>query len=330
MQDRKKDHIDLAFKSRILSTEIDNRFYYEPLLSGHDKCLKPKEFLGKKLTAPIWISSMTGGTKMARKVNRNLALAASEFGLGMGLGSCRCLLENNDCFDDFNIRPVIGYELPLYANLGIGQIEQLLISKKTDLVKKMVDRLQADGLIIHVNPLQEFFQPEGDRFLFAPIETISKFLTKTKLNVIIKEVGQGMGKNSLRELLKLPIEAIEFGAFGGTNFSKLELMRNNNSDMNELEALKNVGHNALEMLEFINELIVENKEYKTRGIIISGGIASFLDGYYLMNKSELPATYGQGSAFLKYALQDYESLRKFVQSQIKGLEIAYSFLRIKQ
>lgn len=237
-----------------------------------------------------------------------------------------CLLESSDCFNDFNVRPIIGNELPLYANLGIGQIEQLLISKKTDLAEQMVEKLQADGLIIHVNPLQEFFQPEGDRFQFAPIKTIEKFLKKTKIKVIVKEVGQGMGKESIRELLKLPIEAIEFGAFGGTNFSKLELMRNDNTLINELGPLKNVGHTAIEMLDLFNELSTENK---SKGIIISGGIDSFLDGYYLLSKSKLPAVFGQGSAFLKYAMQDYECLRKFVHLQIKGLEMAYSFLRIK-
>lgn len=329
MQDRKKDHIDLAFKSHTKSIENDDRFYYEPLLSGHPTGLKQINFLGKTLKAPVWISSMTGGTKMAGKINRNLARVASEFGLGMGLGSCRCLLESDDCFEDFNVRSIIGDENPLYANLGIGQIEQLLVSKKTDLVKQMVEKLKADGLIIHVNPLQEFFQPEGDRFKSAPIDTIEKFLTKTKIKVIVKEVGQGMGKESLRKLLKLPIEAIEFGAFGGTNFSNLELMRNDDSFIKEIAQLKNIGHTATEMLELLNELIEEHQGSKPKNIIISGGINSFLDGYYLINKSKLSAVYGQGSAFLKYAMQDYESLRKFVQAQIKGLEIAYSFLRIK-
>ncbi len=329
MQDRKKDHINLAFESQTQSNENDKRFYYEPLLSGHPKGLEPMRFLGKKLNVPIWISSMTGGTKLAGKINRNLAQAAAEFGLGMGLGSCRCLLESNDCFADFNVRPIIGNDLPLYANLGIGQIEQLIASKKAVLIEKMIEKLGADGLIIHVNPLQEFFQPEGDRFSISPIETIKQFLKITDTKVIVKEVGQGMGTKSLLELLKLPIEAIDFGAFGGTNFSKLELMRNDDVFVKELIPLKNVGHTADEMLEMINRLVSDNKEIKAKQIIISGGIGSFLDGYYLVNKSKLPAIYGQGSAFLKYAMQDYKSLQSFVQSQIKGLEMAYAYLRVK-
>jgi len=329
MQDRKKDHINLAFKSVTNGFENDNRFYYEPLLSAHPKGLKPIKFLGKTLKAPIWISSMTGGTEMAGKINKNLARAASEFGLGMGLGSCRCLLDNDDCFNDFNVRPIIGDELPLYANLGIGQIEQLIATKKTNLVKQMLEKLKADGLIIHVNPLQEFFQPEGDRFLQPPIETLKKFIEISDAKIIVKEVGQGMGPESLKELLKLPIQAIEFAAFGGTNFSKLELMRDNNSFNNELSCLKNIGHTAIEMLETLNAITKNDKEIHTKEIIISGGISSFTDGYHLIKKSSFPAVYGQGAAFLKHAMHDYKSLRAFIQTQIKGLEMAYSFLRVK-
>lgn len=329
MADRKKDHINLAFEAQTKKDKNDKRFYYEPLLSKHPTTLKPLPFLGKKLNAPIWISSMTGGTALARKINRNLAQAAAEFGLGMGLGSCRCLLEKGTCFDDFNVRPIIGNDLPLYANLGIAQIEQLVASKKTVLAKNMVDKLKADGLIIHINPLQEFFQQGGDRFAVPPIETIHQFLEITKLQIIVKEVGQGMGRESLQELLKLPLEAIDFGAFGGTNFSKLELLRNKAVIVDELSPLKNVGHTAEEMLEMVNNLIETGKGINAKQLIISGGIGSFLDGYHLINKSKLPAIYGQGSVFLKHAMQEYGRLRKFIETQIKGLEMAYAYLRVK-
>ena len=86
MTDRKKDHIELAFRSQVSKIEKDNRFVYEPILSAHPKQLEPVDFLGKKMNAPIWISSMTGGTSMAKKINYNLATLAGEFGLGMGWG----------------------------------------------------------------------------------------------------------------------------------------------------------------------------------------------------------------------------------------------------
>ena len=91
---RKKDHIDLAFKSQVESGALDRRFNYEPALAAHPEpgSIPPLRFLGKTLHTPIWVSSMTGGTGHARTINRNLARACAEFGMGMGLGSCRQLL----------------------------------------------------------------------------------------------------------------------------------------------------------------------------------------------------------------------------------------------
>src|SRR5690606_18585640 len=118
---------------------------------------------------------------------------------------------------DFDWRQTIGSELPFYANLGIAQIEVLLEERAIERVHALVERLGADGLIIHVNPLQEWFQPEGDRLRVSPLETIQRFLEIAPYPVIVKEVGQGMGPASLRALLTLPLAAVEFGAFGGTN-----------------------------------------------------------------------------------------------------------------
>jgi len=329
MQKRKQDHINLAFRSQTEKSELDDRFEYEPLLSAHPKDLQEFDFAGKKLKAPIWISSITGGTGKAGKINRNLAKVAGKFGLGMGLGSCRCLLDDNACFDDFNVRDLIGNDLPLYANLGISQVEYLIKENATDKINRMIENLRADGLIIHVNPMQEFFQPEGDRFKHPPIETIEKFLQKSKIKLMVKEVGQGMGKESLKNLLRLPLEAVEFAGFGGTNFSKLELLRSNDDFMDEISVLMHTGHTAGEMLKIVNETVENSQEIKVKNIIISGGINSFLDGYYCINKSKLPAVYGMASSFLKYAMKDYESLEKFVAAQIEGLKMAYAYLRVK-
>lgn len=329
LETRKKDHIDLAFKSQTGIAAADQRFYYEPMLSAHpSKGLQPFEFLGKKQKAPLWVSSMTGGTKLAGKINNNLARACNEFGFGMGLGSCRIILEDDTFLDDFNVRPVIGNDLPLWANLGIAQIEELIQSEKISLAKALVKKLDADGLIIHVNPMQEFFQPEGDILKISPIETIKRFIDAFPYPIIIKEVGQGIGPESLKELLKLPLQAIEFAAFGGTNFARVELLRDENADSNLFEPLSYIGEPAHTMVEYINQ-IVSNTDIACKQLIISGGIKNFLDGYYLIKKSELPAIYGMASTFLKYAKEDYSQLAEFIEGQIKGLEMAYSYLSVR-
>ena len=331
MDDRKKSHIELALDNQIEVSSNDERFYYEPLMAPHyENFDKPVDFLGFRLQYPVWVSSMTGGTKMAGTINHNLARLCNEFGLGMGLGSCRVLLENDNYLDDFNVKKIIGANQPLFANIGISQAENLIEKKEIHKINDLLAKLQADGLIIHVNPLQEFTQPEGDRLKRKPIEIIEILTSEIKTLFIVKEVGQGMGPESLNSLLKLKIDAIEFGAFGGTNFASIELQRVGARQKEMYLPLVRIGHSAAEMLEFINSYIEKQKPLHCKNLIISGGIKSFLDGYYFTEKSVLPAIYGQASAFLKYAQGSYSELKEFFEFQIKGLILARSFLKIRK
>ncbi len=329
--EKKKAHIDLALQSQTLRDTRDGRFNYEPLLSAHPHgILKPFPFLGKTMQVPIWISSMTGGTEAAMLINRNLARVCNEFGLGMGLGSCRMLLEDNEYQEHFFLRKYIGYEVPFYANLGIVQIEKALTNNTVDRISEMVYKLEADGLIIHINPLQEWLQPEGEVLHRKPIDLIAEFIEQVDFRVIVKEVGQGMGPESLRQLMLLPIEAVEFAAYGGTNFAKLELQRSSPAIQQMLEPLSLVGNDTFDMMESVNQMVDQKKKLAVKQIIISGGIKNFLDGYYFIRKSRVPAIYGQASMFLRYAREDYETLREFTLNQIKGLEIAHAYLTLKE
>jgi isopentenyl-diphosphate delta-isomerase len=330
---RKQDHIELAFKSQVQQMQLDPRFSYEPILAAHPKSEEEHkfQFLGKTLRAPLWVSSMTGGTEWARTINHNLARVAKDFGFGMGLGSCRSLLSDNTYLDDFAVRSIIGDDLPLYANLGIAQIEQLFNNHQVELISNLIDKLQADGLIVHVNPMQEWLQPEGDRFELAPIDTIKRLIDELpNLNIIVKEVGQGMGPASLKALMQLPIQAIDFAASGGTNFALLELLRSDKALLETFEPLTKIGHSAAEMVDLSNQLFEElGEKASCKQLIISGGVRNFLDGYYLVEKAKVPAIYGQASAFLKHARGSYEELYRFVDLQIKGYRVAEQFLRIK-
>ncbi|MFN8282740.1 MAG: hypothetical protein U0U67_05965 [Chitinophagales bacterium] len=330
--ERKHDHIQLAFQSQVESLAIDKRFSYEPMLSAHPKKTTASiSFLGKNIQTPIWVSSMTGGTEKAFTINSNLARACNEFKMGMGLGSCRSILESNERLHDFDFRKIIGDDLPFYANIGIAQLEILLNENKLFLIDNLIDKLSVDGIIIHINPLQEWLQPEGDKIKEVPIITIQKFLEKTKQKVIIKEVGQGFGKESLRALVQLPIEAIEFAAHGGTNFSKLELLRTSETNQQIFNEISHIGHSAEEMVTFINELKTElGNNFACKQFIISGGVKTFLDGYYLMEKLDATAIYGQASTLLKYAEQSYEVLQQFLQNQIDGLQLAKAFFKVNK
>jgi isopentenyl-diphosphate delta-isomerase len=332
--ERKRDHIELAFRSQVAAAQLDDRFAYEPLLASHPQAgsLAPFSFLGKTLRAPLWVSSMTGGTALAKTINHNLARACRDFGMGMGLGSCRSLLYSDDTLSDFAVRGIMGDGLPLYANLGIAQLEHLIEQGELWRVSRLLDTLQASGLIIHVNPLQEWLQPEGDRFKQAPLATIEHCLNALPdVSFIVKEVGQGMGPESLKALLQLPLAAIDFAASGGTNFALLELLRSREELQEAFAPLAYVGHSAAQMVEWTNQIILElGDQLRCRQVIISGGIKNFLDGYYLTQRLSLPAVYGQASGFLQHARGDYAALYDYVETQMRGLEVAFAFLKIKQ
>ncbi len=287
---RKGEHLQLADQFRGMETGPCPHFDYEPLLSAlPDKgqiYRRPMAFLGKRVCAPLWVSSMTGGTTEAREINRRLAQVCAEFGLGMGLGSCRIALEAMESktpaeiLKDFDLRPIVGDEWPLMGNIGIAQVERLLAQKKHHQLDQLVERLKLDGLFVHINPLQEWFQPEGDPITRPPIETLQELLEGVSFPVAIKEVGQGMGPASLKAALQLPLAAIEFAAFGGSNFTLLEMHRSGDTN---LSPLGQVGHSAEDMVSQTNALCAElGSRAQCSEFIISGGVSSFLHGWSLI------------------------------------------------
>ena len=324
LSQRKKDHIDLADKSITKYQELDTRFDYEPLFFSHpsDQECWPTDFLDFKLDYPLWISSMTGGTEHAAKINSHLARLCEEFKIGMGLGSCRSLLTDKKRLQEFKVKHLMPSQ-PLFANLGIAQVEQLLREDKVHLIQDMLSHIEADGLMILVNPLQEWFQPGGDRFLQPPMKTLELLLEKISTKIIVKEVGQGMGPRSLKALLDLPISGIELAAFGGTNFTLLEGLRGEMSQVKK--PFIHVGHTALEMIDILNAL---NSQKKT--IIISGGISQMVDAFYLKSQLKAPSLIGMAQGYLKPALNDYEHLRNYFLSLRESLLVARSLLVPKE
>lgn len=322
LADRKVQHLELAQKSQTTQFEMDSRFNYEPLFFAHHTLDNWKTtFLGRELDFPLWVSSMTGGTVLAHTINENLSRLVGKYHLGMGLGSCRPLLESNDRLKDFDLRKNLGSS-PFFANLGVAQVEELLDSGKTNLIHELVKKIEADGLIVHINPLQEWFQPEGDKYKKSPLETLKRLLETTKYPVMVKEVGQGMGPKSMKALMDLPIAGIEFGAFGGTNFSLLEKLRAENTE--NKEAFIKVGHTAHEMVGFVNALGNHDKE-----IIISGGIKSPLDAFELLKLCQSRSLVGMAYAFLKPASESFEVLENFYLSFRDSVLTARGLLEIK-
>ncbi len=335
---RKSHHLSMAEVAQTNVTEMVRYFDYEPLLSGFPKMaidLPEIKIANKVVKAPLWISSMTGGTGEAGPINKNLAKVAGKYGLGMGLGSCRPLLDSDEYFSDFDLRGLIGEEGVLYANFGIAQLEEQWHKDRLERVLHILEKLKVDGLFLHINPLQEWYQPEGDRWQRSPLELIKNIqeVLPKNLTLGVKEVGQGMGPESLRALIDLKVPLVEFAAFGGTNFSVLEGKRpkelNDNKCLDKSQELCFVGHSASEMVTNVNK-IIEDRGLVETTFIISGGIRSFLQGHYLRENLKAASLYGMAKPFLKAAAVSYEELDRYVQRELEGLTMATYFLKAKQ
>lgn len=317
---RKNDHLDLAINSQVQNKKF--ALNYEPMLSGHPKNVDLSiQFNTFKLHAPIWFSSMTGGAMHAKTINTNLAKIASKYSLGMGLGSCRSLLDTDTRLNDFSVKEYL-LNGPLYTNLGIAQLEQIVNINNYESIIGLQKRLNADGLIIHVNPLQEWAQPEGDRYYESPINTIKQLLEHTDIPIVVKEVGQGFGPKSIKELAKLDLQAIEFASLGGTNFTLLEQARHvapQSGKKQSLEQLAYVGHTKEEMISFYNDL--DPRDLRCKNVIISGGVHNSVEGFRLMSLIKANSLIGYGSVLLNYA-KDLNALDEFIHSEIENLKLA--------
>jgi isopentenyl-diphosphate Delta-isomerase len=181
-------------------------------------------FLGKPISAPLLISSMTGGAQVAEKINLALAEAAEELGLPMGVGSQRAAVVDARLAPTYQVRRVAPH-IPLLANLGAVQLNY---SFGVDHCRRAVEMIEADALILHLNPLQEAVQPEGNtnfKGLLAKIEQVCRAL---EVPVVVKEVGNGIGAHDARRLYECGVRVIDVAGAGGTSWSEVERFRQPN------------------------------------------------------------------------------------------------------
>lgn len=178
-------------------------------------------FLGKRLKAPLLISSMTGGFELARKVNRNLAQAAQQLGLAMGVGSQRVALEQKGVADSFRVRD-LAPDILLLGNLGAVQLNY---GYGIEQCREAVRMIGADGLILHLNVLQEAVQPEGNRNFNGLTAKISEVCRRLEVPVMAKEVGGGISGEVALRLQRAGVKAIDVAGRGGTSWYAVEAKR---------------------------------------------------------------------------------------------------------
>jgi isopentenyl-diphosphate delta-isomerase len=187
-------------------------------------------FLGKSLGVPLLISSMTGGTQQAKTINFRLAEVAQQYQLAMGVGSQRVAVENPQVADTFAVRSQAP-DILLLANLGAVQLNY---SYGLDECLRVVDLLQADALILHLNSLQECIQPNGDTNFRGLIDKIYNLCKKIPVPVIAKEVGNGISAAMAQKLIEAGVSAIDVAGAGGTSWAKVESERALNEQQRRL------------------------------------------------------------------------------------------------
>ncbi|MEE8402464.1 MAG: type 2 isopentenyl-diphosphate Delta-isomerase [Candidatus Hydrothermarchaeaceae archaeon] len=223
---RKLDHINIALEddvqSRIKTGFDDLTFVHRamPEINLDDVDLTC-DFFGREIGAPIIIAGMTGGHEKAKEINRNLALAAAELNIPMGVGSQRAALKDETLAHTYSVAREAAPDAFLIGNLGAVQFAREYGITEAEAAVEMID---ADALAVHLNPLQEAIMPEGDTDFEGALEGLEK-LKDLSVPVIAKETGAGIAMEEAKLLEKAGAAGIDVGGLGGTSFSAVEYYR---------------------------------------------------------------------------------------------------------
>ena len=276
---RKADHIRINLEENVnfptLTTGLEHFHLTHQALPELDlaEIDTTVELFGKRLAAPILISSMTGGTAEAERINLNLAEAAEAQRLAMGVGSQRAGLERNETAGTFRVRAVAP-TLLLFANLGAVQLNY---GYGVDACRRAVEMIEADALILHLNPLQEVVQAGGDTNWRGLLHKIGEVCQKVNVPVIAKEVGWGISSATARRLIEAGVSAIDVAGAGGTSWSQVEMYRAPTERLRRLAAA--FGDWGIPTADSL-QLVAEARTALQRpdlAIFASGGIRTGLD-----------------------------------------------------
>ncbi|MBE9071283.1 type 2 isopentenyl-diphosphate Delta-isomerase [Microcystis sp. LEGE 00066] len=312
-------------KSEHLRVCIEEDVEFQQLTSGLEKyrfthCCLPEldrsdielgtTFLGKSLKAPILISSMTGGTELAHLVNTRLATVAQRYGLAMGVGSQRIALEQPELAPTFAVRS-LAPDILLLANLGAVQLNY---GCGLEDCLKLVELLEADALILHLNPLQEWVQSRGDSNFKGLLAKIQQICAQLPVPVIAKEVGNGVSAVMAKQLIEAGVAAIDVAGAGGTSWAKVESQRAKDNRQRHLgQVFADWGLPTAECITAIRSM------NSTIPLIASGGLKNGLD---IAKSIALGADLGGlARPFLVGAIESEAAVDELVKFLIAELEI---------
>lgn len=267
-RDRKAEHIELALdpRSQLLPSAFDGWRLEHQALPEIDLAEVDcsTTFLGRQLALPLLVSCMTGGTPQAAAINRNLALGAEASGVALGVGSQRKAIEEPALAATFRVRewaPTV----PLLANLGAVQLNY---GFGLDECRRAVEMIDADALVLHLNPLQEALQPEGQTDFSRLADRIGVVVDGLDVPVIVKEIGCGLSGRAARRLHGVGVSIFDCAGLGGTSWSRIEAWRARAPELGELFA-----DWGIDTVESIRQL----RALGGLTVIGSGGVRSGVD-----------------------------------------------------
>jgi len=316
-ESRKREHIETVLNANVASKGVTTGF--EAFAFEHcglpdidlDEIDLSTTVFDRDLRAPILISSMTGGAAEGRAINRRLAECAQELGLAMGLGSQRAAIEEANLADTYKVRD-IAPDILLFANLGAVQLNY---GYGIEQAQRAVDMIEADALFIHLNPLQEAVQPEGDRNWRCILVKLEELIRKLEVPVIVKEIGNGLSANLARKMIAIGVAGLDVAGAGGTSWSEVEANRQSDP------LIKKVAHSFAGWgIPTAHSLIEVRREAGSLPVFASGGIRSGID---IAKSIRLGATMaGVAAPALGAADDDTESVLKHMQCLIEELRVS--------
>ncbi len=326
---RKKDHLKYALSDQVQmgNPGFDNyRFIHNALPEiDFDKIDTSTIFLNKRVNYPVFISCMTGGVEKGGVLNINLAKAAQETNIPLGVGSQRAALVHPEIQTTYKVVRKYAPDVPVLANIGLVQLNYGYGLAE---LQKCVDMVDANALVVHINPIQEVIQPEGDRNFSNLLPKLAKIIEKLKVPVIAKEVGFGLSGDVVSRLYNIGVRIFDTAGWGGTNWAMVEGLRGK-ADRNLGELFSQWG---IPTAESIKQLSLFNSKIKSRNkfqysiynipytILGSGGIRSGVDIAKALAMGADMA--GIAAPFAKAALISSEEVVKLVHKYALELKVS--------
>jgi isopentenyl-diphosphate Delta-isomerase len=273
IKDRKKDHVELTASGRVSyrkSAGFEKYDFIHDALPeiNHDEVSTSATLLGREFSFPLFISSMTGGYDDGNSLNAMIAGTCEKLNIPFGVGSQRIMIEKPEVAESFKVVREKAPTAFIASNIGGAQ---LIGNLPDNHLRLITEKIAADAIIVHLNPLQELIQPEGDRNFKGIEKGIAHLVTNSELPVIVKETGAGISAVVASRLLSLGVQVIDVSGAGGTSWSKVERMRSENHENQNF--LDDWGIPTVDCIEQISDL---RKTFRF-GLISSGGIRSAAD-----------------------------------------------------